>query len=77
MRSKVQRAAEITPQVEGGRVRLPGYAPWLETFLDEVLVFPHGAHDDQLDAFVYLVQRLLRQGAPMAEWTRYRKPGEW
>ena len=35
----------------GGSIRLPVKAPWLETFLNELLSFP-GRHDDQVDALV-------------------------
>jgi predicted phage terminase large subunit-like protein len=35
----------------GGSIRLPVKAPWLETFLHELLSFP-GRHDDQVDALV-------------------------
>jgi predicted phage terminase large subunit-like protein len=34
---------------EGGSVRLPRHAPWLEEFVGELLAFP-GRHDDQVDA---------------------------
>ena len=34
---------------EGGSVRLPPKADWLEDFTDELLAFP-GGHDDQVDA---------------------------
>jgi hypothetical protein len=39
-------------------VALPQSAPWLEEFLGELCAFPNGAHDDQVDAFVYCLQRL-------------------
>ncbi len=35
----------------GGSIRLPVRAPWLESFLNELLSFP-GRHDDQVDALV-------------------------
>jgi predicted phage terminase large subunit-like protein len=34
---------------EGGSVRLPKEAPWLDAFVHELLSFP-GRHDDQVDA---------------------------
>jgi predicted phage terminase large subunit-like protein len=34
----------------GGSVRLPKTAPWLEEFTAELLAFPGGRHDDQVDA---------------------------
>jgi predicted phage terminase large subunit-like protein len=61
---KRTRALGITPQVEGGRVRLPAVAPWREAFLDELCTFPHGRHDDQVDAFVYLISRFVERATP-------------
>lgn len=48
---KVQRVHDISPSVEAGRVRLPAYAHWLDAFVDEIVSFPLGSHDDQVDAF--------------------------
>jgi predicted phage terminase large subunit-like protein len=47
---KILRVARITPLLEAGNVALPTYAPWLAAFEQEVALFPHGAHDDQIDA---------------------------
>jgi predicted phage terminase large subunit-like protein len=52
---KVTRASAASALVEAGRVFLPepSVAGWVEDpFLDEILLFPNGAHDDQVDAFV-------------------------
>ena len=35
---------------ETGRVYLPREAPWLSTYLDELLGFPNGRYDDQIDS---------------------------
>lgn len=47
---KVTRFARVTPMLEAGLVGLPHSAPWLAAFEEEVLGFPQGAHDDQVDA---------------------------
>lgn len=47
--SKEVRAGPLSAQAEAGNVRLVRGA-WNEAFLDEVTVFPNGAHDDQVDA---------------------------
>ena len=47
---KVVRASSVAAGIEGGRVLLPERADWLGEFEKEVLAFPHGRHDDQVDA---------------------------
>ena len=47
---KITRLAANTAVIEAGRVRLPMAAPWLEDFFAEVLRFPYGPHDDQVDS---------------------------
>ncbi len=39
-----------TPKIEAGQVFLPKDAPWLGDFFDELLAFPKGRHDDQVDS---------------------------
>ena len=39
-----------TARIEAGQVFLPKGAPWLAVFLDELLAFPRGRHDDQVDS---------------------------
>lgn len=48
---KLTRFARITPLIEAGKVMLPRRADWLADFEAELIAFPHGAHDDQVDAF--------------------------
>jgi predicted phage terminase large subunit-like protein len=48
---KVTRFARISPMIEAGQVALPKHAAWLNDFEQEILRFPNGAHDDQVDAF--------------------------
>ncbi len=36
--------------IEAGRVLLPESAPWLDDFLNEILAFPNGRFDDQVDS---------------------------
>lgn len=61
---KVTRFAQVTPMIEAGKVALPNHASWLSDFEQELLCFPHGAHDDQVDA---LSQYL--------NWVRMREAG--
>ena len=47
---KITRMYTQTHKLEAGRVLLPEHASWLDDFLGEVLAFPRGRHDDQVDA---------------------------
>lgn len=46
---KVTRAQPLSAQCEGRNVKLVRGA-WTATFIDELTMFPNGAHDDQVDA---------------------------
>ena len=48
---KVSRFICQTAVIERGDVFLPKSAPWMEDFRRELLQFPNGRHDDQVDAF--------------------------
>lgn len=61
---KTQRANSVTPLVEGGRVLIPKSAPWLDDFMQEMISFPNGVNDDQVDAFVIAVDRMSRMIVP-------------
>ncbi len=37
-------------KIEAGYVLLPERAPWLQDFQSEILQFPRGRHDDQVDS---------------------------
>ncbi len=47
---KITRFAAVSAMIEAGRVVLPERTPWLADFEEELWMFPHGAHDDQVDA---------------------------
>jgi predicted phage terminase large subunit-like protein len=47
---KRDRLAAQSAKIEAGRVILPKEAPWLADFLHELLAFPAGRHDDQVDS---------------------------
>lgn len=55
---KVTRFSAITPKCEAGRVKFlkGGY---IANFMPNLLVFPNGKHDDDVDTFVYAVTDLL------------------
>lgn len=58
-KDKVARARGTTVYLDAGRILLPSGALWLTAFLNELTMFPDDEHDDQVDAFVYMVLILL------------------
>jgi predicted phage terminase large subunit-like protein len=48
--SKVDRMVAQSAKIEAGHIHLPKEADWLDTFLHELLAFPNGRHDDQVDS---------------------------
>jgi predicted phage terminase large subunit-like protein len=48
--SKMDRMVAESAKIEAGHVHLPRQSDWLEIFLLELLAFPHGRHDDQVDS---------------------------
>jgi predicted phage terminase large subunit-like protein len=47
---KIIRMQKQTARIEAGSVFVPRQAPWLDKFRAELLAFPAGRHDDQVDA---------------------------
>ena len=47
---KKARLLAQAPKFEAGQVLLPRQAPWLDDYTRELLAFPNGAHDDQVDS---------------------------
>jgi len=56
--SKQDRASQQSPKFERGEIFLPENSPWLKAFEDELLAFPHGKHDDQVDSVVQYLAAL-------------------
>ena len=74
---KVARAHAVQPLLEAGNVYLPNPRPhgrllperaWVDDFMHQCEVFPHGAHDDDVDAFTQLLVRLSRPRPHRAVW---------
>jgi len=65
---KVSRAEGVSSMVEAGQLFLPREAHWLGEFKSEVLAFPSGRFDDQVDALSQLLEwlrlRLSYQSLP-------------
>ena len=54
--SKEDRVAKATVQLRSGNFLLPIMAPWLEALRRELLAFPGGKNDDQVDALSQFVE---------------------
>ncbi|MEC5382408.1 phage terminase large subunit [Aurantimonas sp. C2-6-R+9] len=52
---KVVRMSACSARIEAGAVFCPARAPWLDDFKAELLAFPYGRHDDQVDALSQLL----------------------
>ena len=48
--NKADRLRIQSAKFEAGRVLLPARAPWLSDLVAELLAFPSGRHDDQVDS---------------------------
>lgn len=66
--SKISRVEGITGILEADKVLLPKEAPWLEDFERELLGFPNGKHDDQVDAFATALNHVQTHEGPY--WTK-------
>lgn len=66
---KEARLLAQAPKFEAGQVLLPREAPWLADYMSELLAFPNGAHDDQVDstsqALNWLSPRIARGVPPV------------
>jgi predicted phage terminase large subunit-like protein len=63
---KVTRVVQVSALIENGHVYLPREAPWLEDFHRELVLFPRGRHDDQVDS--------VSQFLNWAEYQRRHRP---
>ena len=61
---KVSRAYSASALAMGGRLYFPKTAPWLNEFEHELLSFPNGAHDDQVDVLAYAAKILSDRLTP-------------
>lgn len=59
-KDKAFRAKDAELLVENHRVYFPKRASWLADFEHELLLFPTGTHDDQVDVFSYAASQILR-----------------
>ncbi len=56
---KVIRMSAQSAKIEAGYVLLPERGPWLQDFQTEILQFPRGRYDDQVDSLPEALARRL------------------
>src|SRR5215472_15695382 len=62
---KIMRMHAQTAMIENGFIRIPEDAPWLAEYLHEMIVFPKGKHDDQVDSTAQFLDWFKK---PMPNW---------
>jgi predicted phage terminase large subunit-like protein len=69
---KIMRLHAQTAKIEGGFVLLPEEAPWLDTYVQELVGFPNAKNDDQVDSTVFALAWATLHGVdpPMLEFYR-------
>lgn len=73
---KQTRAQSILGRMAMGRVFFPAFATWWPEARDQLLKFPHGAHDDFVDALAYIGLGLAQQvGAGRVRASNAARPG--
>ena len=70
----------VSARIEAGSVHLPERAPWLQDFETEVLQFPRGRHDDQVDSmsqFLNWHREKMRNELPPLLVPDLSRPSYW
>jgi predicted phage terminase large subunit-like protein len=73
---KVMRMSAQSARIEAGSVLLPKQASWLDDFRRELLAFPTGRHNDQVDAFSQALKRAFAPppAVPVQGYYRRTRP---
>ena len=68
---KVVRMVAQSARIEAGQVVVPEDAPWLDVFLSELLAFPHGRFDDQVDSVSQFLAWARANSYQVQDWNLY------
>ena len=76
---KLVRANPLKGRMQLGKVYWPedGAFPWVEPCVRELIVFPNGKHDDQVDSLSWAVRMTLNHAAPRDPAPKPRGPESW
>ncbi len=69
---KLERMAIQSPMIERGEVRLQPNATYREPFLSEVVSFPNGTYDDQVDALSQALRLVSRPRRELRHCARFK-----
>lgn len=61
---KIVRSSPLRGRMQLGKVYIAKDQSWTDAFVRELMVFPGGKHDDQVDAAAWAVRLTLTKGAP-------------
>lgn len=64
---KLVRAQPLRGRMQAGKVFFATRAPWYTELKNELLRFPAGKHDDQVDALAWVVRLMLTRSAPQVQ----------
>jgi len=67
---KTARALSISTRYGAGTVYHKRGASWINNLEEELLQFPHGEHDDQVDVLSYAGLEVVKMGVPMDDKTK-------
>jgi predicted phage terminase large subunit-like protein len=62
---KILRMSQHSAKIEAGAVLVPAQAPWLDELRTEILAFPYGSHDDQVDSISQALAWISRPRAKL------------
>ena len=68
---KVVRMEAQSARIEAGQVVVPEDAPWLDVFLSELLAFPQGRFDDQVDSVSQFLAWARANSYQVQDWNLY------
>ena len=60
-KDKLSRALPLSAKMEAGMVFFPNDALWYSELEKELLVFPSGDHDDQVDSLAYGILQVAKK----------------
>ena len=61
---KLVRSQPLRGRMQAGKIHFPAKGAWVKILKDEMLKFPGGKHDDQVDALSWVVRLILLKSPP-------------